>query len=52
MGTDVALREEGVDRNMGENDTGPWAQVALREEGVDRNIAGEITSKVDVSRPP
>ena len=37
---------------MGENDTGPWAQVALREEGVDRNIAGEITSKVDVSRPP
>ena len=35
----VALLAEGVDRNMGENDTGPWAQtVALLAEGVDRNL--------------
>ena len=43
----VALREEGVDRNLHDKDAAPGKLVvALREEGVDRNSswASNITS--------
>ena len=49
----VALLAEGVDRNMGENDTGPWAQtVALLAEGVDRNPDDGLAQIKAARRPP
>ena len=49
----VALREEGVDRNLPprELDVSPHS-VALREEGVDRNQAYDNATYPDIGRPP
>ena len=39
-GRTVALRKEGVDRNINQGkETRDFSRVALRKEGVDRNVA-------------
>ena len=50
---EVALREEGVDRNWTSYDINSENRsVALREEGVDRNVYKALQSPQRSRRPP
>ena len=50
---EVALREEGVDRNWTSYDINSEnGSVALREEGVDRNVYKALQSPQRSRRPP
>ena len=48
----VALRTEGVDRNLNAPQMILFGLVALRTEGVDRNFGGVWLAEMATGRPP